>query len=150
MQRADELAADAGAAALGTATVELVRALLVSVAGDRRAPAVQADTLVTQVRAYVGARLRDPALTAEQIARAHNVSVRQLYKACAAAGLRLEQEIIDRRLELARAHLAGPAGRYRSIAATARACGFADPSHFARRFRRAYGMSPREWKEAAR
>jgi AraC-like DNA-binding protein len=35
------------------------------------------------------------------------------------------------------------------IAATARACGFADASHFARRFRGAYGLSPREWQQAA-
>ena len=78
------------------------------------------------------------------------MSVRQLYKTCAAAGLSLEQWIIDQRLETARTVLASPAGRHRSIAATALACGFADPSHFSRRFRDAFGMSPRDWQQVAR
>jgi AraC-like DNA-binding protein len=148
---ADRLAADPAAAALGTATTELVRALLVSAAApDRRVPAVRAETLGTRVLAYVAAHLTDPGLTPGRVAALHNVSVRHLYKVCAARGLSLEQYVIDRRLELARAELMSPAGRRRSIAATARACGFADPSHFTRRFRAAYGVTPREWQRLAR
>ncbi|WP_369134638.1 helix-turn-helix domain-containing protein [Modestobacter sp. I12A-02662] len=147
---APELAADPGAAALGTATVELVRALIVSAAGDAlRSPSVRERTLVTRVRAYVAQHLHDPGLTPGAIAGAHNVSLRQLYKACNEAGLRLEQWIIEQRLEAARVHLTTPAGLRRSIAATARAHGFADPSHFTRRFRQAYGMTPREWQRVA-
>ncbi len=137
----DVMAADPGAAALGTATTELVRALLESAAG-RPVPEVREHTLATQVLAYARQHLTDPGLTAQRIAHAHNVSVRQLYKACARADVRLEQWVIEQRLEAARAELAAPAGRRRSIGATARACGFADPSHFARRFRAAYGMTP--------
>jgi AraC-like DNA-binding protein len=147
---APQLAADPGAAALGTATVELVRALVVSAAGDdpRRAE-VREETLLSRVRAHVRQHLSDPALTPRTIADAHNVSVRRLYKACAAAGWSLEQWVIEQRLEDARTRLASPAGLRRSIGATARACGFADPSHFTRRFRQAYGMTPREWQRAA-
>ena len=108
-----------------------------------------AETLMTRVTTFVGLHLRDPDLTPERIAAAHNVSVRQLYKACAAAGMSLERWIIDQRLEAARADLLTPSGRRRSIAATARACGFRDPSHFSRRFRDAYGMSPRDWQHLA-
>ncbi len=148
--RAAGLSADPGAAALGAATVELVRALVVSAAGDGRlGPPVREETLVTRVRAHVARHLTDPGLTPAAVARAHGVSVRQLYKAFATVGASLEQEVIGQRLEAARARLASPAGRRRSIAATARACGFADPSHFARRFRAAYGLSPREWQRAA-
>ncbi len=143
------LSADPGAAALGAATVELVRGLVVSAAGDARlGPAVREDTLVTRVRGYVARHLTDPDLTPAAVAREHGISVRQLYKAFAAAEASLEQEVITVRLEAARTRLTSPAGRRRSIAATARACGFADPSHFARRFRHAYGMSPREWQRA--
>jgi AraC-like DNA-binding protein len=146
-ESAATLAADDGAAALGTATTELVRALLVSAAGDPRAATpVLAETLMTRVRVYVGQHLTEPQLTPERIAAAQNVSLRQLYTACAAAELSLEQWIIDQRLEAARAELASPAGRRRSIAATARACGFRDPSHFAHRFRAAYGLSPSDWQ----
>ena len=145
---ADELADSAAAGAVGTATVELVRALLVSAAEDdglRRE--VRHETLVSRVRAYAIRHLADPELTPAVIARAHNVSVRQLYKAFAEAGLSLEQWIIAQRLEAGRAHLGSAAGRRRSIAATARACGFRDPSHFSRRFRAAFGVTPREWQE---
>jgi AraC-like DNA-binding protein len=145
---ADVMAADPGAAALGTATTELVRALLVSAAG-RSAPEIHEHPLATRVLAYARLHLTDPGLTPERIAREHNVSVRQLYKACAGAGVRLEQWVIGQRLETARAELAAPSGRRRSIAATARACGFADPSHFARRFRAAFGMTPRDWQRSA-
>jgi AraC-like DNA-binding protein len=147
---APELSADPGAAALGTATVELVRALVVSAAGDdpRRAE-VREETLLSRVRAHVRQHLSDPSLTPRTIAAAHNVSLRQLYKACAAGGWSLEQEIIGQRLEDARLRLTTPAGLRRPIGATARACGFADPSHFTRRFRQTYGMTPREWQRVA-
>ena len=146
---AEELSATAGAAGLGRATVELVRALLVSAAGDDRlAPAVRAETLLSRVLAYARAHLAEPDLGPARIAAAHNVSLRQLYKACAAGGVHLEQWLIGERLEMARSRLASPSGRQRPIAVTAAACGFPDPSHFARRFRGAYGMTPREWVRA--
>ncbi|MGY1624264.1 helix-turn-helix domain-containing protein [Geodermatophilus sp. SYSU D00965] len=146
---ADRIAADPGAATVGTATTELVRALLLSAAApDRPMPAAPAETTVTRVLADVRRRLTDPGLTPERIAAAHNVSVRQLYKEFAEAGLSLEQTVIAERLELARSMLASPSGRRRSIAATARSCGFADPSHFTRRFRAAFGTTPREWQRA--
>lgn len=143
---ADVMAADPGAAALGAATTELVRALLVSAAGRQE---LREQTLATRVLAYARHHLTEPGLAPQHIAGAHNVSVRTLYLACAGAGVRLEQWLIEQRLEVARAELAAPSGRRRSIAATARACGFADPSHFARRFRAAYGMSPRDWQRSA-
>jgi AraC-like DNA-binding protein len=149
--RAEEISGDAGATAFGTATTDLVRALITSAVGDERfdRPAM-AETLMTRVTAYIGLHLTDPGLSAERIARTHHVSVRHLYKTYAAAGLSLEQWIIDQRLESARTALASPTGRYRSIAATALACGFSDPSHFSRRFRDAFGMSPRDWQQTAR
>jgi AraC-like DNA-binding protein len=110
--------------------------------------AVHADVVVAQVRAYVGAHVRDPGLDAHRIAAAQAVSVRQLYRLCAAAGLRLEQEIIDQRLTGARAELAEPASRHRPIAVVARGWGFADASHFTRRFREAFDTTPREWRRA--
>jgi AraC-like DNA-binding protein len=148
---ADRLAADSGATALGTATVELVRALLVSAADDERlARDVREETLLTRVLTWARQHLTEPDLGPERIAAVHNVSVRQLYKACAAGGVSLEQWLIAERLEVARAELASAAGRRRPIASTARACGFPDASHFARRFRAAYGVSPREWQQLAR
>jgi len=143
----DQLAATPSAPAVGTATAELVRALVVSAADDdRRRADVREETLVVRVRSYVQQHLGDPRLTPETIAAAHHVSVRHLYRAFNAAGSSLEQWVIARRLEAARAMLASPAGRRRPIAAVARAHGFPDPSHFTRRFRQAYGLTPRDWQ----
>lgn len=50
------------------------------------------------------------------------------------------------RLEGARRDLAGPRKRAATVAATAHRWGFAGPTHFSRRFRGAYGLSPREWR----
>jgi AraC-like DNA-binding protein len=149
-REAQALSDDAGAAALGTATTELVRALVTSAADDERfSRPVMAETLVTRVQTYVGLHLSEPGLTPHLIARMHNVSLRQLYKSFARAGLSLEQWIIDQRLEAARSELSSPAGRRRPIAATARTWGFQDPSHFSRRFRDAYDMTPRDWQQLA-
>ncbi|MGY1601557.1 helix-turn-helix domain-containing protein [Geodermatophilus sp. SYSU D00815] len=147
---ADErLARDPALGALAGVTVELTRALLASAAGPEPATrAALAGTLLPRVRAYVRAHLREPDLDAARVAAAHNVSVRQLYRLCAAEGLRLEPWIIEQRLAGARAELADPAARHRSIAMVARRWGFADPSHFSRRFREAYGLSPRDWRAA--
>jgi AraC-like DNA-binding protein len=144
---AGELAGSAAAPSVGTATVELVRALIVSAAedGGRRA-ATRHETLLTRVRAWAAQHLSDPELTPGAIARVHNVSVRLLYTAFAEAGLSLEQWILTQRLEAARARLATSVDRHPSIAATARAVGFRDASHFSRRFRAAYGVTPREWQ----
>ncbi len=147
--QADALSADPGAAALGTATVELLRALIASAAGaDTSGRPALAESLLPQVLAYARHHLTETDLTAARIAHAHNISVRALYRLCAQAELSLEQWIIEQRLEGARSTLASPAGRTRTIASVARAWGFTDPSHFTRRFKEAYGVTPQRWRTA--
>ncbi|WP_442819328.1 AraC family transcriptional regulator [Streptomyces sp. NBC_01236] len=60
----------------------------------------------------------------------------------------LEQTIIEQWLEGARSTLASPVGRTRTIGSVARAWGFTDASHFTRRFKEAYGVTPKEWRRA--
>ncbi|GAA1745113.1 helix-turn-helix domain-containing protein [Luedemannella helvata] len=144
---ADRISTDLAAPALGTATIELARALLVSAAHtSRHTRSVLAETLLVQARAYARQHLADPGLRPSTIAAALNVSVRYLYKVCAQADLSLEQWIISERLAGAREELARPDSRTRSIAVVARRWGFIDPTHFARRFRAAYGITPSEWR----
>jgi AraC-like DNA-binding protein len=142
---ADRLGVDRAAPALGAASVELARALLISAAHmDSRE--VLAETLLTRVRAHVRQHLTDPDLRPATIAAAHNVSLRHLYKVCAQAGFSLEQWIIGERLRGAREELLRPESRARSVAAIARSWGFRYPTHYARRFLAAYGMTPTEWR----
>lgn len=145
---AERLAREPLVHSVASATIDLTRALLASAAGWA-VPEIGADTLAARVRAYVRRHVREPDLDADRIARAHAVSVRQLYRACAAAGFSLEQEVIALRLQGARDELVHGDGS-RPIAVVARRWGFSDPSHFSRRFRAEYGTAPRDWRRAAR
>jgi AraC-like DNA-binding protein len=131
---------------LGAATLELARAVIATAGHDDLARNdVANEALVTRIVAYVRQHLADPALSPESIARAHHISVRQLYKLWSARELGLAEWIMRGRLEGARRDIAkdGSAG----IAAVARRWGFTDSTHFGRRFRTAYGISPREWRQ---
>ncbi|WP_436777552.1 helix-turn-helix domain-containing protein [Yinghuangia sp. YIM S09857] len=144
---APRLSDDVSAPELGAASVELARALLISAgrsAGTGRP--VLAETLLTRVREYVRARLTDPNLSPDSVAAAHNISVRYLYKICAQAGFSLEQWVIGERLRGARDELADPVAAGRTVAVVARRWGFSDPTHFGRRFRAEYGLTPSEWR----
>lgn len=131
---------------LRVATIELARALITTAARDELGHRALHDTLYLRVSKYVDRHLAEPGLNAESIALAHHVSVRTLYNAWSAANqIPLSQWIIAARLEGARAQL-GSGTQNMTIAAVARRWGFASATHFARRFRGAYGLSPQEWR----
>ncbi|MFE6165120.1 helix-turn-helix domain-containing protein [Streptomyces sp. NPDC056486] len=145
--RADQLSVGPGAEALASATLELTRALIVSVAADDATQrSVSEDTLLTRVLAYIRAHLRDPGLTPHRIAAAHNISERTLYRLCEQGGLGLEKWIIRRRLEGTRRDLGTPEHAHRTIEAIARSWGFTNPAYFSRRFHQTYGATPRQWR----
>ncbi|MCU1450609.1 MAG: AraC family transcriptional regulator [Acidimicrobiales bacterium] len=144
-READAMSASVGAAGVGAATALLVRALIVSAARDERsARAVVGDALGPRIFAYVRQHLTDRDLTPLKIARAHNISVRYLYKMCDAADVRLMEWIIEERLEGAHRDLSAPDAFPVSVARVARKWGFSDASHFTRRFHRTYGVAPSE------
>jgi AraC-like DNA-binding protein len=136
---------------LGIAFVELVRALITSAASPcaRRAEHdTGAGVLRARIAYFIEQNLHDSRLTPEVVARAHSVSLRQLYNLWADVGLPVSEWIITARLERARHHLAREP--YATVSQTARRCGFTNATHFARRFRQAYSMSPREWQQRHR
>jgi AraC-like DNA-binding protein len=146
--RAEQLSADPAGSQLAAATVDMMRALIVSAAQDQRLLGdALATSLVPRILAYARHHLTEDDLAPARIAAAHNISIRYLYKLFEKEGIGLEQWIIERRLEGARTDLASPAGRARPIESVARAWGFGDPSFFSRRFRRAYGITPRQWQQ---
>jgi AraC-like DNA-binding protein len=147
---ADAVSSHPMAAEIASSSVDLARALIASLSPDSATKReVAAQTLFVRVREYVRQNVRDPGLTAESIARAHNVSPRQLYNACAAAGVSLEQQVIRRRQHGGRAELSQPEAQLRSIESVARGWGFRNVSHFSRRFSEEFEISPREWRRAA-
>ena len=143
----DEDIPASAAESLGAATLELARAVIATVGQAEVARNdVANEALVTRIEAYVQQHLTDPALSPESIAHAHHISVRQLYKLWSERELGLAEWIMRGRLEGARHDIAK--GGSPGIAAVARQWGFTDPTHFGRRFRAAYGLSPREWRQA--
>lgn len=85
--------------------------------------------------------LDDPAVTPAAIASAVGVSVRTLHRSFAAEGETLMTYLRRRRLQEARAELAraGPSAKLAEIASRWQ---FSDASHFTRRFKAVYGMTP--------
>ena len=135
---------------LAATTLQLVRAVICAAAGDDRLRDTLQDSLFGRIRLYIEARITDATLGPDMIAAAHHISVRHLYNvwraAPEAAGLSLANWILMRRLEVARDALAEPAADQLSVAAVGRLCGFSDPTHFGRRFRAAYGITPRDFR----
>ena len=145
-RRADALAASVSAGAIGDATLELVRAMISSAGrDDAQSDKVMNETLYTRIVVFIQQNLTDPGLSPERIAWEHGISVRQLYKLWTRNELSLSEWIMNERLEGARRTLAAPS-KPMTIDAVARRWGFADPTHFSRRFRGAYGLSPGEWR----
>lgn len=137
------ITADPAAAIVTTTSIELVRALLASAdRTDRLTSQVLAETLLTRVRTYVRRHLADTDLTPGHIAAAHNISLRHLYKVCADADISLEQWIINERLQSVWHDLRQLDNRHLPVAVIARRWGFRDSTHFARRFKARYGISP--------
>jgi AraC-like DNA-binding protein len=133
---------------LGAATAELFRAVLSTALTGVEIPLeASGPTLLTMTRMYVDRHITNFDLTPGHIARAHNVSLRHLYAAWSGNDVSLAAYVMAQRLELARNALTERGTRARTIAAIARRCGFVDATHFSRRFRAAYGMSPREWRQ---
>lgn len=110
-----------------------------SMPGGRRAQ-------LAQLQEYAMHRLGDPDLTVTRIARAHGVSVRHVGELFHAAEDSPAAFIRRQRLHRTRAELANPRHAHRSIAEVARSWGFFDDTTFTRAFRRAYDMTPSQWR----
>lgn len=131
-------------------TIGLVRALLAAqVMGSALSREHLDDSLQTRVLEYIRVHLADSDLSARRIAAAHHISVRHLYRLMGRSGIVLGDWIRERRLERCRDELADPAGRA-TITEVARRWGFSDPTQFGRAFKRAYAMTPREWRHVSR
>lgn len=123
---------------------EILRLTLEAAAVPTSLPPTEglADRIVTFVLDHLG----DPDLGAEMVARAHNISVRQMYAVLARSDVGLSALIRTRRLQRVRAVLADPATAEVPISTLAQQHGSVSASHFSRRFRQEFGMTPRAWR----
>jgi AraC-like DNA-binding protein len=145
----DALESAAAVSMLGSATTDLVRALIASAAPRPDAATIEAvnGTLFLRLTTFIRQHQRDHDLSAARLAAEHAVSVRAVYAAFAAQGRQLGEWVMGGRLEGARKDLLRMPPSAGSIGRVAHSWGFKDARHFARRFRAAYGVSPREWQQ---
>jgi AraC-like DNA-binding protein len=144
----DNLPSGPGRTMFTEASLELTRALIATAAGDsKRQRDALHDSEFTRVSLYVNQHLLDQDLSAEGIARANYLSLRQLYKVWAVSELSLSEYIIRERWEGARRQLERHDEMRQSVGSIASAWGFLSSAHFSRRFKDAYGISPKEWRQ---
>ncbi|MGQ0684074.1 AraC family transcriptional regulator [Bradyrhizobium sp.] len=102
------------------------------------------------IKAEVNANLDRQELSAETVALSQGITPRYVRKLFESEGMSFSDFVRSRRL--ARAHDMLADRRYlgRTISAIAYDCGFSDVSYFNRTFRRLYGMTPSDVREAVR
>jgi AraC-like DNA-binding protein len=127
--------------------IELVESLCGSVISSDRARAVPPRSqLMLQIRAYVDAHLGDPQLNPAQIANAHYISKRYLYKILESEETTVSRWIRDRRLERCRADLADPARRDETVTSIGARWGITDSGHLSRIFHETFGCTPTDYR----
>jgi AraC family transcriptional regulator, positive regulator of tynA and feaB len=103
-----------------------------------------------RIISYIEAHLRDPQLNPTTVARACKITARYLHHLFASESETVTQYIQRRRLEeCARALIAAPV-RGRLVTEIAFDYGFNSLTHFGRVFRNQYGLTPSEYRRAAR
>ena len=101
------------------------------------------------VRRFARDNLGDPALCAEKISKGVGLSTSYLFELFADEQVTLMRWVRSERLLRCIREFEDPAARSRGIAQIAYSWGFSDMTHFSRCFRRAFGVSPREYRQQA-
>jgi AraC-like DNA-binding protein len=145
-ERIDDLTPTARAQ-IGEQVLDLA-AIALAAQGAKDRPALSSPRAIAllQLRAAVERRLSDPGLNPAAAAAAAGISVRYANALLNAEGASLERLIVSRRLERCRRALEDPAQAHRSIGEIAYGWGFSGLSHFARRFKGAFGCTPSDYR----
>lgn len=98
---------------------------------------------------FIETHLADPDLDPAQIASGLGISIRHLHRLLQKKNATVSGLILQRRLERCRTELADPDFLQRKITEIAYCWGFSDSAHFSRRFKKQFGVSPREFRDRA-
>ena len=102
-----------------------------------------------EIKRYVERHLSDPSLSIERIALEHRVSKRYLHWLFRDEPMTLNELIIFKRLGRCRDDLRNPESEHLHISQIAYYWGFANTSHFSKRYRACFGESPTETRQTA-
>ncbi|MDP1740599.1 MAG: helix-turn-helix domain-containing protein [Polaromonas sp.] len=136
----------AAARGAGELIAQMVRLSLIELSGQETA-VTQREALKDRIRAYVALRLRDPALSIDQIAQALNCSKRHLHNAFADGADTLASYILQMRLQACLRELQQTGPQACPITEIALSWGFNNLSHFSRVFRAHTGLSPSGFRQ---
>ena len=102
-----------------------------------------------EIKRYIERHLSDPSLSIERIALEHRVSKRYLHWLFRDEPMTLNELIIFKRLGRCRDDLRNPESEHLHISQIAYYWGFANTSHFSKRYRACFGESPTETRQTA-
>jgi AraC-like DNA-binding protein len=131
---------------LGTVAEQLA-GLVALAAGPQVRAAKPADQLYQRLLSALRERHPEHDLAPSGFATDQGISRRYLHLLFARADTTFGNELMRFRLEAARRLLSDRRCRSLTITEIASRCGFIEPSHFARRFRLAYGLGPLEFRK---
>lgn len=106
-------------------------------------------TALLRLKTTVERLLVDPELKPERVAAEAGMSVRYANALLAEENWSIERYVAERRLERCRAAFEDAAQAHRNISEIAFNWGFSDLSHFGRRFKARYGVTPTEFRRSA-
>lgn len=136
----------------GEALTEAMIGMLISALSIDHTPVNSSslrDAQLLRVKTYIDAHLDDPDLSPNTIAAANGISVRYLHCLFEPEGTTVLQYVIRERLVRCHRELSNPVMARRTITDIAFAWGFQSSTHFSRRFKEAYGVSPHEFRHEA-
>jgi AraC-like DNA-binding protein len=106
--------------------------------------------MLYRLKAHIQNRLRDSCLSLSQVAAEFGVSARYINDLLADEQMSFTRYVLSQRLERCRQDLSSNVLTGRQIGEIAFSWGFNDLSHFTRRFKERYGLSPRAYRQGAR
>jgi len=106
------------------------------------------ESLLDQIIGTLRERFQEPDLTVDSVAAQHGISRRLLFLTFSRAGTSFIEQLMQLRLDHAHRMLLDLHSRDLPIGEVSARSGFADPSHFARRFRQRYGSGPAQLRRS--
>jgi AraC-like DNA-binding protein len=141
-----ERLADPALAGLVATHVYDLMALAIGATGEGRELAGRRGVRVARLESIKADLMRDASLSIDEIARRQGVSPRYVQILFEEQGTTFGEFATERRLDVARSMLRSPRYAGWSIAGIAFEAGFRDLSHFNRRFRRRFGVTPSKFR----
>jgi len=104
-------------------------------------------TQLYHTKQYMMANIRDSSLSPTKIAKAGRMSPRYLHWLFESTDETVNQYIFHQRLDLCARDLLNPRMQHRKLSDIALSWGFSDATHFSKRFKQEYGVSPRAFRK---